>query len=344
MIVVDIMSLHVLALCCYVVRFLRVVTLYKLWNYLLLRIGFYWSRLVGRPVQLGLPAFLSAEPTTVCNLKCPECPSGLRAFTRPTGTMDMPMFENLIGQTHRHLFYLILYFQGEPYLNPNFSRMVTLARRKKVFTATSTNGHYLTERYARLTVESGLDELIISLDGTDQATYSHYRRGGDLNKVLNGIRTLVRVRNEMGVCHPFINLQFIVMRQNEHQVGAFRKLARDLGVDRAVLKSAQIYSETDQNQLLPSDSTHARYEQHDDGSLSRLKPLRNRCWRMWNGAVVTWDGRMVPCCYDKDADHQMGRIDQAPLKTIWQGDAYSKFRQQILTDRSQIEICRNCGE
>lgn len=328
----------------YTFRFLRVITPYKLWNYVLLRTGFYWSRLIRRPVQVGLPAFLSAEPTTVCNLRCPECPSGLRAFSRPTGTMDMPMFEKLLDQSHRHLFYLLIYFQGEPYLNPNFSRMVAYARKKRVFTATSTNGHYLTERYARLTVESGLDELIISLDGTDQATYSHYRRGGDLQKVLDGIRTLVRVRREMGVHHPRINLQFIVMKQNEHQAGEFRRLARELGVDRAVLKSAQIYSETDQNQLLPESERHARYHRNDDGSLSRIKPLRNRCWRMWNGAVVTWDGRMVPCCYDKDATYQMGKLDEVPLKTIWQGEAYQKFRAQILTNRSAYDICTNCGE
>ncbi|HAQ65654.1 MAG TPA: radical SAM protein [Bacteroidales bacterium] len=328
----------------YIFRFLRTVSFFKLWNYFLLRFGFYLSQIIRRPVQLGLPAFLSAEPTTVCNLKCPECPSGLRAFSRPTGTMDMPMFQQLIDEAHRHIFYLLVYFQGEPYLNPNFSQMVAYARKKRVFTATSTNGHYLTERYARLTVESGLDELIISLDGTDQDTYSRYRRGGDLNKVLDGIKTLVRVRKELGVHHPFINLQFIVMKQNEHQISEFRQLAAELGVDRAVIKTAQIYSEKDNNNILPDGSKYARYYRKADGSLSRSKPVRNRCWRMWNGAVVTWDGRMVPCCYDKDATYQMGRIGEVSLKSIWMGEAYRTFRAQILKNRSVYDICLNCGE
>jgi len=328
----------------YVFSFLRVTTFYKLWNYLLLRLSFYLSRVIKKPLQAGLPAFLSAEPTTVCNLKCPECPSGLRAFSRPTGTMDMPMFQHLLDESHQHLFYLLIYFQGEPYLNPNFSQMVAYAREKRVFTATSTNGHYLTERYARLTVESGLDELIISLDGTDQATYSHYRRGGKLEKVLEGIRTLVKIRKELGVHHPFINLQFIVMKQNEHQIQEFKKLAKALGVDRAVLKTAQIYSESDHNNILPENNQYARYARKADGSISRTKPVKNRCWRMWNGAVVTWDGRMVPCCYDKDASYQMGRIGETPLKTIWYGKAYRSFRHQILKNRSVYDICKNCGE
>lgn len=328
----------------YISSFLRVTTPFKLWNYLLLRLSFYLSRVIKKPVQAGLPAFLSAEPTTVCNLKCPECPSGLRAFSRPTGTMDMPMFQQLLNESHHHLFYLLIYFQGEPYLNPNFSQMVAYAREKKVFTATSTNGHYLTERYARLTVESGLDELIISLDGTDQATYSHYRRGGKLEKVLEGVRTLVRVRKELGVHHPFINLQFIVMKQNERQIPAFKKLAKELGVDRAVLKTAQIYSASDNNNILPENSQYARYQKKGDGSISRTKPVKNRCWRMWNGAVVTWDGRMVPCCYDKDASYQMGQIGETSLKTIWFGKAYRSFRHQILKNRSVYDICNNCGE
>lgn len=328
----------------YVFSFLRVTTFYKLWNYLLLRLSFYLSRVIKKPLQAGLPAFLSAEPTTVCNLKCPECPSGLRAFSRPTGTMDMPMFQHLLDESHHHLFYLLIYFQGEPYLNPNFSQMVAYAREKRVFTATSTNGHYLTERYARLTVESGLDELIISLDGTDQATYSHYRRGGKLEKVLEGIRTLVRIKKELGVHHPFINLQFIVMKQNEHQIPEFMKLAKELGVDRPVLKTAQIYSESDHNNILPENNQYARYARKVDGSISRTKPVKNRCWRMWNGAVVTWDGRMVPCCYDKDASYQMGRIGETSLKTIWYGKAYRSFRHQILKNRSVYDICKNCGE
>lgn len=322
----------------------RALTLNKVWNFILLKVSFYLSRLLRRSIHWGRPAFLSAEPTTVCNLGCPECPSGLKAFSRPTGSMDLEMFGRLMSQTKEHLIYLILYFQGEPYLNPLFGEMVKRAKAKNIVTATSTNGHYLTERYARITVESGLDELIISLDGIDQQTYSYYRRGGDLERVLEGIKTLIRVRKEMKATHPFIHLQFIVMKQNEHQIPGFLKLSRELGVDRAVLKSAQIYSEEDQNSILPENSSRKRYHKDSQGVLHQITPLRKRCWRMWHGAVVTWDGRMVPCCYDKDAHYQMGTLDSQSLDEIWRSERYRSFRNRILKDRDSIDICRNCGE
>lgn len=323
---------------------LRALTLYKVWNFFLLKLSFYLSRIFRRAIHWGRPAFLSAEPTTVCNLGCPECPSGLKAFSRPTGSMDLDMFDKLISQTKDHLIYLILYFQGEPYLNPFFGEMVKRARANKIVTATSTNGHYLTERYAKVTVESGLDELIISLDGLDQETYSRYRRGGDLNKVLQGIKTLVKVRKEMNASHPLIHLQFIVMKHNEHQIQDFLRLAKDLGVDLPVLKSAQIYSENDQNSILPESNKKKRYYKDDNGMLHHITPLRKRCWRMWHGAVITWDGRMVPCCYDKDASHQMGSLDSQSLEEIWRNERYHSFRNTILKERESIEICRNCGE
>ena len=83
--------------------------------------------------------------------------------------------------------YLIFYFQGEPYLNPDFLDMVKYASGKKIYTATSTNAHYLNDANARRTIESGLDRLIISIDGTTQETYQQYRVGGHLNKVLEGL-------------------------------------------------------------------------------------------------------------------------------------------------------------
>ena len=76
------------------------------------------------------------------------------------------------------LFYLTFYFQGEPYINPKFLEMVSYASKKKIFTSTSTNAHYLDSETARKTVESGLDKLIISIDGTSQDTYEAYRIGG----------------------------------------------------------------------------------------------------------------------------------------------------------------------
>src|SRR6187455_3267960 len=126
------------------------------------------SKFTGKARHWGLPISISFEPTTSCNLRCPECPSGLRSFTRPTGMLKKDFFRDTVDQLCRDLFYLVFYFQGEPYLNPDFLDMVKYASSKKIYTATSTNAHYLNDANAKRTIESGLDRLIISIDGTTQ--------------------------------------------------------------------------------------------------------------------------------------------------------------------------------
>ena len=142
---------------------LRKLTPQRAFNAAKVLSSFYFSKYSGKPVQWGMPISISFEPTTSCNLRCPECPSGLRAFTRPTGMLQKDFFKTTIDDLHKELLYLIFYFQGEPYLNPDFLEMVKYASAKKIYTATSTNAHYLTDENAKRTVESGLDRLIISL-------------------------------------------------------------------------------------------------------------------------------------------------------------------------------------
>src|SRR5688572_13182954 len=127
-----------------------------------------WKR---KPFQWGMPISISFEPTTSCNLRCPECPSGLRSFSRDTGMLEESFFQKTVEELYKDLFYLTFYFQGEPYLNPKFLDMVKYASAKNIYTATSTNAHYLSDENAKRTIESGLDRLIISIDGATQETY-----------------------------------------------------------------------------------------------------------------------------------------------------------------------------
>jgi len=169
-------------------NFLSKLTFARASNALKVYTSYLWSKWTKKPVQWGYPVSISFEPTTSCNLRCPECPSGLRAFTRPTGMLQKNFFKETIDQLHKELSYLVFYFQGEPYLNPEFLDMVQYAASKKIYTATSTNAHYLNDANAKKTIESGLDRLIISIDGTTQETYKQYRVGGNLDKVLEGAK------------------------------------------------------------------------------------------------------------------------------------------------------------
>ncbi len=307
--------------------------------------SFYISRLLNKPVQWGYPVSVSFEPTTSCNLRCPECPSGLRQFSRPTGMLQNDFFKNTIDDIHKELLYLIFYFQGEPYLNPNFLAMVKYASDKKIYTATSTNAHYLTDDIAKKTVESGLDRLIISIDGTTQDVYQQYRVGGNLEKVLEGAKNIMKWKKELKSKTPFVFFQFLVVKPNEHQVEDIKRLAKEVGVDEVRFKTAQVYNyETDPNNLIPTIDKYSRYKKNADGTYTAKNKLANRCWKMQHANVITWDGLVVPCCFDKDATHQLGNLKTQSFKEIWHNDNYKQFRNELMKSRKNIDICANCSE
>lgn len=325
-------------------RFALKMTPARLWNAGLVLISYYITRWTRRPVQWGLPISISFEPTTACNLRCPECPSGLRAFTRETGNLKEDFFRKTIDELHRRLMVLIFYFQGEPYINPKFLEMVHYAHKKGIYTITSTNGHFLNDENARKTVESGLDRLVISVDGTSQDTYEQYRVGGQLDNVLQGARNMVKWKKKLGARHPHIIFQFLVVRHNEHQIPDIFRLAKEIGVDEVKLKSAQVYDYEHGNDLIPKQLRYSRYRPNPDGTWSVKHALANHCWKLWHACVITWDGLVVPCCFDKDATHRLGNLRTESFRTLWKGQAYYQFRERILKGRDQIDICTNCTE
>lgn len=327
------------------VNFLRKLTLRRLLNATKVVSSFYISRLIRRPVQWGLPISISFEPTTSCNLRCPECPSGLRQFTRPTGMLKKDFFRQTIDDIYNDILYLIFYFQGEPFLNKDFLEMVKYASGKGIYTATSTNAHYLTDEVARRTVESGLDRLIISIDGTTQEVYKQYRVGGNINKVIEGAKNIVKWKKELKSKKPFVFFQFLVVKPNEHQVEEIKLLAKEVGVDEVRFKTAQVYDyENDPNQLIPLNKKFSRYKEDKSGATIAKNKLANHCWKLWQANVITWDGLVVPCCFDKDATHQLGNLKMESFKEIWTNDNYKQFRKELMTSRKNIDICSNCSE
>ena len=315
-----------------------------MWNVLQVVSSFYVSRWLRRAIQWGRPFSISIEPTTACNLRCPECPSGLRTFTRPTGNLRVDFFRQTIDQLADRLLYLIFYFQGEPYIHPRFLDMVCYANQRGLYTITSTNGHFLTDENARQTVLSGLDRLIISVDGSTQETYEQYRREGRLEEVLAGTRRVVAWKNQLQSRTPYIVFQMLVVRPNEHQTDEVAALARSIGVDEVKYKTAQVYDYVNGNPLIPTQARFARYAEGDNGKWYLKNPLLNHCWKLWHSCVITWNGSVVPCCFDKDAAHALGNLRTQNFATIWQSDAYQSFRSQLLRGRDQIDICTNCTE
>jgi MoaA/NifB/PqqE/SkfB family radical SAM enzyme len=192
-------------------------------------------------MHLGLPFHVSMEPTTACNLGCPECPSGLKKFSRPTGKMDLAQHEQWLKELSKTVFYITYYFQGEPFLNPKFLALIQAAKRHRMFTATSTNAHFIDHNNAALIVESGLDQLIISVDGVSQEVYEQYRVHGDINKVWIATAALVEAKRKLKSKTPQLIFQCLAVKPNEHEISSVFEKAKDLGVDEVRIKSAQLY-------------------------------------------------------------------------------------------------------
>ena len=323
--------------------YLKTLRFSRLTNALKILFSYYRSKLTKKNYHWGNPIALSLEPTTSCNLRCPQCPSGLRSFSRPTGMLQPDLNRKVIDELSKELTYITYYFQGEPYLNQDFLSMVTYASSKNIYTATSTNAHYLSKQNAEETVRSGLKRLIISIDGVEQDSYSKYRIGGDLEKVIKGTKELIAAKKRLKSNTPFVIWQFIVFRHNEHEISKVKELAKEVGVDKLALKSAQIYDYELGSELIPENKKYSRYIK--EGLRYKIKNgLLNHCWRMWHSCVITWDGKIVPCCFDKDATYRLGELEQNTFHSIWTGEEYQRFRRLVLKSRSNIDICRNCSE
>ena len=314
-------------------------------NLVKLHVSYFLSNLLSRPIIWGLPISVSIEPTTACNLSCPECPSGLKSFTRPTGTIRIDSFKQHIDKIHKDSLYLNFYFQGEPFLHKNFLDMVSYASSKRMYTATSSNAHFFDDETAKKTILSGLDRLIVSIDGTTQEIYEQYRIGGDLSLVLKGVANLVLWKKKLRSNTPMIVFQYLVVKPNEHQVKEAKELANQLGVDDIWFKTAQIYDhQNDPNSLVPTIDKYSRYKKSPSGESILKGRMKSHCWKMWHSNVITWDGQVVPCCFDKDASHVMGSLSNSSMTEIWKNIKYNSFRQDLMKSRKNIDICSNCSE
>jgi radical SAM protein with 4Fe4S-binding SPASM domain len=299
--------------------------------------SFLLSSLTGRPVISGMPVTISFELTNHCNLKCCECASGSGQMKRERGFMVTGLFEKVITELRPYLYNINLYFQGEPLLHPGFFSFTSLS--KNIKTVVSTNGHFLSAENSEKLVVSGVRKLIISLDGMDQKVYSEYRRNGDLSKVIGGIRSVAEARDRLH-SDMKLELQFLVGRHNEHQIAEAIRFSKEMKADLK-LKSMQVINSQNAGKWMPSDKKYTRYK-FNDGKYSIKNSMPSRCLRLWLNPVITWDGKVIPCCFDKDAEFVMGDLNNESFRSIWNGVKYGEFRKKILTGRNKTEICRNC--
>lgn len=318
------------------IRILRLLTPARIGNWILLEGSYHLSRLTGKIHHFGMPTAFSVESSALCNLKCPECITGSDQLIRPKGLLNMELFRSIIEQTRKKSLWIQLHFQGEPFLNPLLPDMITFTTQNKMYSSISTNGHFLTERNAEKIIEAGLSRIIISLDGISQEVYETYRINGNFLQITDGIRTLARIRQEKKVNHPLIIIQFLVFSHNQHQMKQARKLAKYLGADVFCVKIPQILHPSRPGKVLPAGGKWSRY------SSNKQQLSHSSCHLMWTSPVITWDGLLLPCCFDKNATYSFGNLNQSTFSEIWKGEKARQWRKKIFNSLSSPDICLNC--
>lgn len=297
-------------------------------------VGQYVGAVCGKqPALMAYPYAASFEPANYCNLRCPQCPTGKWLIDKIPQQLSYNDFCYYIDALSPYLMYVNLYFQGEPFLNKELPKMVAYAHQKKIVTCVSTNGHFITPQVAQALKEAGINKLIVCVDGATQESYQQYRVGGSLSTVLDGIKN--------AVCAQLpVEVQCLLLESTEQEQKQIKELVGKLGVNKVVFKKAQFYN----HYLLPKKDKNRRYRLLTDGSLRVKRKWRNRCFRMWSSVIVDVNGNLLPCCYDKFAQHAYGNMLQQSFVSVWNGVKARRFRATVFSKRASIAICQNCTE
>lgn len=314
-------------------------------NYYLVKI----SLLIKSPKVLGYPFYLMIEPTNICNLKCPLCPTGEETLERKKVVMDFSILKMAIDELGDYILELNITNYGEPFIHKELCEMISYVKRKGIKVSVGSNGHYFNdEASVEKLILSGVDEIYVSLDGTSQESYSKYRVSGNFKKVVEGLELLLDLRKRLNSKLPFVELQFLVMQHNEDQIPGIRKLAQDIGVDKLILKpvSFNVSEWNDQGvqerfkDFMPKNEYFRLYRLVGE-KLEWKLPIENKCDYLWRGTVILCDGTIVPCCLDPRGDYKMGDVKDG-IKRVWNSSRYINLRRQILQDKKKLSLCSHC--
>lgn len=284
----------------------------------------------------GFPFVLMVEASSCCDMTCSMCPVIMEGTKREKGNMSLVNFEKLIENIGGTVIAICFWNFGEPLLNKDIFKMVKMAKKKNIFTAISTNLLSLDNYRDQCDLlESGLDYLIVSFDGATQETYEKFRGKGNFLPVLNNLKSVLALRKEKKRTLPFIDLQFVIMKDNENEIELIREMSRELGVDKLSLKKFTYIGDNAIN-FLPNNK---------DYILGKHKSVvyMDKCSRPWESVVISWNGELLPCCGDVKFSFKFGNAFQEEnFKEIWNSEKYVTFRRRVLRDINKIKMCKTC--
>lgn len=322
-----------------------------------------WERSRGREIVRGLPYVTLLDPTNVCNLKCPICPTTRGELAQPSGRISLEQYRDFIDRIAPHSYRLILYNWGEPFMHRQIVEMIAYAHRRRISTQISSNLNILPREGAEALVESGLDDLVVSCDGLTQETYERYRVKGDLGKLLANMASIRDAKQRLGRSNPCIEFQFLVFRHNEHEVDDVDAFARRHGADVVRLVKPAIdlglqdirpaenpeYVRPEYQVLPIAEPTAVGSESPEPPPPAappppaKLAPID--CYWPWRVLTANWNGEVDPCCYHNTLG-SFGNVFEDPLRDVFNNEKYVYARRRIAgragPDGFDDVICKTC--
>lgn len=285
------------------------------------RVRMVAAYLLGRPRWKIFPQEIVIELTNHCNLACVMCPQ--KDMTRNKGFMEESLFRSIVDQAAGRAELVYLYGTGESLLHKKLPEYIAYARSKGLTTVLSTNIIPLTEQSANAVLNSGLDYLIIAMDGASKETYESIRVGAKFEKLIANVKMVLAIRGRLKTA-PRIQMQMIISERTAHEVSAFK-----------MLFTPDELRQIDLFRLKPLFDTYAR----PGNAVRHTRP----CYWLWNMAAIAWDGRMQLCCMDFDAVAMEGNVRDTSIDDLWNSSRFNEIRARVRkVDYSDISLCRGC--
>ncbi len=298
--------------------------IYKSINKFLLQIQ---ERFFRNSKVYGIPFHLVLESGNICNLKCPLCPTPFRENRIPTGMLSYENAKKIINQLPG-LIHLNLSLWGEPLLNKDIFKIIKFAKQRDVEVLLQSNLNILNESSALDLVQSNLDILQISLDGSSQEAYEKYRVNGIFSKVIENINLVKDVQKKENNYSTRIIWKMVINRFNESEIEKARLWAEKIGIE---FKIVEIYTPDHlKKQWKPCKSIEESPIVHTD--------IVEKCYSLWQVATINFNGDVFPCCSEFSPIDVLGNILKDDFKTIWNN---SKFVQLRKENKKSIN-CRAC--
>lgn len=297
-----------------------------IWNWLY----YYVGRRIGLK-KVPMPYSIMIEPTSKCNYSCPMCAKNELGQEFRNQNIDGSTFDGLIDEIKGSCVIAFLWNFGEPLMNPKLTDMIEILSKERIYSVVSTNASLLDSEKSGELLKSGLNHLIISLDGTNAEEYGKLRPGGNFEKVLSNVRKMSELCTRYN-SSMLIELQFIITSANENSINRMGRIGEELGVDVVTLRKCSIRSEEGHISL------GAKNKEYSYGEFAP-KICGRSCYKVYSQSLVLSNGDIVPCCDVEEKRNVMGNLGKLSFREIWNSKKYNSFRMAVSRGTKECRLC-----